>query len=109
MKKICFTVPVDHCEPVKAAMYDAGAGRFEGYDLQCWQVLGQAEFRPLPGSNPTTGETGKLEVVAEYKVEMFCDEEFLDASIAAMKSAHPYEGPQFEIYTIENSLSIPRD
>ena len=77
MKKICFTVPEDHCEHVKTAMYDAGAGRFEGYDLQCWQVLGQAEFRPLAGSNPTVGETGKLEKVSEYKVKMFCAEEFV--------------------------------
>lgn len=109
MKKICFTVPVEHCEQVKAAMYDAGAGRFEGYDLQCWQVLGQAEFRPLAGSNPTIGEPGKLENVPEYKVEMFCKEEYAEASIAALRASHPYEGPQFEIYTIENSLSIVRE
>ena len=108
MKKICFTVPVEHCEQVKTAMFQAGAGRFEGYDLQCWQVLGQAEFRPLPGSNPTIGESGKLEKVPEYKVEMFCEDEFLETAIAAMKSAHPYEGPQFEVYTIENSLTIAR-
>lgn len=109
MKKICFTVPIDHCEQVKAAMYNAGAGRFGGYDLQCWQVLGQAEFRPLPGANPTIGTTGVLEKVDEYKVELFCEDEYVDASILAMKNTHPYEGPQFEVYTIENSLSITRE
>lgn len=108
MKKICFTVPVDYCEQVKTAMYKAGAGQFEGYDLQCWQVLGQAEFRPLPGANPTIGEPGQLEKVPEFKVELFCEEKYLNAAVAAMKAAHPYEGPQFEVYTIENSLSIAR-
>lgn len=108
MKKICFTVPVDYCEQVKTAMYKAGAGQFEGYDLQCWQVLGQAEFRPLPGANPTIGVSGQLEKVPEFKVELFCEEKYLNEAVAAMKAAHPYEGPQFEVYTIENSLSIAR-
>lgn len=108
MKKICFTVPVEHSERVKAAMYDAGAGRYENYDMQCWQVLGQAEFRPLRGANPAIGEIGKLEQVQEYKVEMFCEEHCLNTAVQAMKAAHPYEGVQFEVYTIENDLTIER-
>ena len=108
MKKICFTVPVDHCEQVKAAMFDSGAGRFQGYDRQCWQVLGYAEFRPLAGSNPTIGEQGKLERVPEFKVELFCEDCYLEDAIKAMKNTNPYEGPQYEVYTIENDLSITR-
>ena len=109
MKKICFTVPVDHCEKVKAAMYEAGAGRFNNYDMQCWKTLGHGEWRPLPGSNPTIGKTGILERVEEYKVEMFCEDELVDAAIVALLTAHPYEGPQFEVYSIENDLQIERD
>src|SRR6185436_12919518 len=108
MKKINFTVPKDYCEKVKLAMFEAGAGKYENYDRQCWQTLGQATFRPLPGANPQIGKLHQLETVDEYKVEMFCEDEFVEAVIKAMKNVHPYEGPQFEIYTIENSLAITR-
>ena len=108
MKKISFTVPVQHCEEVKAAMYEAGAGRYENYEMQSWQVLGQAEFKPLAGASPTIGRVGELEKVQEYKVEMFCVDTFVDLAIKALLKTHPYEGPQYEVYTIENQLCINR-
>ncbi len=108
MKKISFTVPVEHLEKVKDAMFEAGAGKYERYDRQCWQTLGQAEFRPLEGANPHTGQMGKLEKVKEYKVEIYCLEENVDNAVRAMLEAHPYEGPQYEVYRIENHLTLKK-
>jgi len=106
MKKIAFTVPVNACEQVKEAMYKAGAGRFNNYERQCWQTLGEGQWLPMKGANPTIGKEGVLEKVQEFKVEMFCDDEYLDSAIKAMLDAHPYEGPQFEVYSIENRIVI---
>jgi hypothetical protein len=106
MKKISFIVPVDECETVKTSMFDAGAGCFEKYDRVSWQVLGQGQFRPLKGSNPSIGQIGHLEKLDEFRVEMFCAENYLDAAIEALRSSHPYESPVFEVTSVENSLSI---
>lgn len=95
MYQIIFYVPESHLETVKNAMFAKGAGRIGCYEQCAWQVLGEGQFRALPGSQPHIGETGKQERVPEYKVEMICDYDDLDAVLAAMSSAHPYEEPAF--------------
>jgi hypothetical protein len=89
--KIEFYVPETHLEAVKSAMFEAGAGNIGDYDSCAWQILGQGQFRPLQGSSAYLGEIDKLETIAEYKVEMICGEATLEAAIAALKQAHPYE------------------
>ena len=89
--KIEFYVPESHLAGVKSAMFAAGAGRVGDYDSCAWQTPGQGQFRPLEGSAPWLGQAGKVETVAEYKVEMVCAGEILGTVIAAMKRAHPYE------------------
>ena len=88
MKKTSVTIPMESLEKVKMAMFNAGGGKYESYDHQCWQTLGQAEFRPLKGSKPHTGELGKLEIVKEYKVEMFCRDDLALKVIEAMLNSH---------------------
>ena len=85
MYKITFYVPDTHLELVKAALFNAGAGRVGAYDSCAWQVKGQGQFRPLAGSNPFVGEHGLLEAVDEYKVELVCDDANIQAAIAALK------------------------
>lgn len=97
MYKITFYVPDTHLESVKAALFNAGAGRVGNYDSCAWQVKGQGQFRPLAGSNPFIGEHGLLEALDEYKVELVCDDANIHAAIAALKSAHPYEEPAYDV------------
>ncbi len=101
MVKLCFYVHRSHLEAVKRACFDAGAGGIGNYDSCCWQVLGQGQFRPLAGSSPFLGERDKIEQVAEYKVEMVCDDEAIVAVIAAMRAAHPYEEPAYDVWRLE--------
>lgn len=95
--RIDFYVPASHLEEVKSALFAAGAGRQGDYECCCWQTLGAGQFRPLEGSQPHIGETGELENVAEYKVEMICTAQCLKEAIAALRSAHPYEEPAFSV------------
>jgi len=101
MFKIAFFVPVGHEEAVKEAMFAAGGGRIGAYDRCSWQVLGVGQFRPLEGAAPFIGTVDALERVAEYRVEMVCEEAVIEAVIAAMKAAHPYETPAYEVYRLE--------
>ena len=103
MVKICVFVPTTHLETVKQAMFAEGAGKIGDYDHCCWQTLGTGQFRPLAGSQPFIGniEQGKLagevETVEEYKIELVCEKALLTATIAAMRKAHPYEEPAFDV------------
>jgi hypothetical protein len=91
MFKIAFFVPESHKESVKNALFAAGAGRIGDYDSCCWEVLGTGQFRPLPGANPFLGEQGVLEQVAEYRVELVCEDALLYTVIDALRAHHPCE------------------
>ena len=101
MKKLCFYVPVTHLDEVKLAVFNAGAGRYGKYEHCAWQILGQGQFKPLAGSQPFLGQPDQLEVVPEYKVETICEDSYLGEVIRALKAAHPYEEPAFDIHEIE--------
>jgi hypothetical protein len=102
MYKICFYVPENAVEIVKQAMFSAGAGRIGNYDSCCWQVLGTGQFKPLENSNPAIGETGKVETVSEYKVEMVCEEKIVKDVIEALRQSHPYEEPAYDVLRLED-------
>jgi len=104
--KFCFFVPVSSLETVKAAVFAAGAGRIGHYDCCCWQVPGSGQFRPLQGSNPHIGAHGCVENVEEYKVETVCSAGCVDAVIKALRAAHPYETPAFELWKLDDRSFI---
>lgn len=56
MYTLFFYVPQSHLDCVKDAVFAAGAGAMGDYQHCCWQVLGQGQFRPMPGSQPFIGE-----------------------------------------------------
>ena len=93
MHKLVFFVPETHKERVKQAVFNAGAGRFDGYDCCSWETLGNGQFRPLDGSQPFIGEQGKIEQVSEYRVEVIC--------ATALLLAHPYETPAYECWPVK--------
>jgi hypothetical protein len=97
MYKLCFYVPQSHLEEVKSAVFAAGAGRIGNYDNCCWQVLGQGQFKPLDGSQPFLGQQGGVEAVDEYRVEMVCAPQYLEAVVAALLQSHPYETPAWDV------------
>ena len=100
-RRIDVYVPETHAEAVKNAMFAAGAGTIGNYDCCCWQTVGRGQFRPLPGSDPYLGNTGTVEHVTEWKIEMICPEEKITAVIRALKQAHPYETPAFQHWSVE--------
>jgi len=102
MYKICFFAPKDAVELVKKALFDAGAGRIGNYDSCSWQTLGDGQFQALEGSNPTIGQHGVIEVVAEYKVELVCDDNYIKNVIKALKASHPYEEPAYDVIRLED-------
>ena len=104
MHKLGFYVPESHLEPVKDALFAVGAGRLGDYDSCCWQVKGVGQFRPLQGSKPHIGRSGELERLAEYRVELVCDDQVVKAAVAALLAAHPYEEPAWDLVHLVTEL-----
>lgn len=99
--KIVVYVPTAHADPVRRAMGDAGAGRIGNYDYCSFTVTGTGRFRPGPGANPTIGAVGRMEAIAEERIETVCAEERLRDALKAIRAAHPYEEPAIDVYPLE--------
>ncbi|KOG03019.1 Uncharacterized protein ABJ98_3995 [Pseudomonas syringae pv. aceris] len=87
-------------DEVKNAVFAAGAGRIGAYDHCAWQVLGQGQFRPLDGSQPFIGQSGVVESVQEWKVELVVADELIQQVVVALKQSHPYETPAYEVWRL---------
>lgn len=98
--KLCFYVPEANLEPVKQAIFKAGAGQLGEYSECCWQVLGEGQFRPSARANPAIGQAQQLEIVAEYRVECLVEQDKASAVLTALLAAHPYEEPAYDFCSI---------
>ncbi|SHH95680.1 NGG1p interacting factor NIF3 [Ferrimonas marina] len=101
MKKLEFYVPSADRDTVLEALFAAGAGRIGNYDRCCWFVEGTGQFRPLPGSNPHLGQQDQTHQEPESKVELVFDAGLQAEVVAALKQAHPYETPAYQILSVE--------
>ena len=101
MYKISFYVPLNYAEKVKSAVFLTGAGQLGNYENCSWETKGAGQFKPMSGSKPFIGEKGALEKVEELKVEMVCQDEFIEDAVRALKKAHPYETPAYDVIKIE--------
>ena len=102
MYLISVYVPQANKEEVKNAMFKAGGGRFKNYDCCSFELKGTGQFRPLNTSNPHIGEHEKIQVLEEYRVEMICEEKYLDDVVVAMKKTHPYEEVAYNVIKLKN-------
>ncbi len=100
--RLSFYVPESHLANVKQAIFNTGAGRFSHYDNVCWQSIGEGQFRPLEGSNPSIGQCDRLEKVTEFKVELLCSEENIVRAVDALNASHPYEEPADAVVRLED-------
>lgn len=101
MLKLVFFVPERHKESVKQAVFEQGAGQYEGYDCCSWETKGKGQFKPLSGSQPFIGNHNQIEVVDEYRIEMICSENNIKTVLEALIHAHPYETPAYEVQSIK--------
>jgi dinuclear metal center YbgI/SA1388 family protein len=89
---------------VHAALSDAGAGNIGDYSHCSFATAGTGQFKPLAGAHPTIGEVGRLERVAETRLEMVLPRSRRPTVVAALRAAHPYEEPAFDVLEL---ASVP--
>ena len=91
-------MPPSHLEATRDAVFAAGAGWIGDYSRCSWSTLGRGTFLGGEGTEPAVGEASRDETVAEYRVETVVPEEKLEAVVAALRRAHPYEEPAYDVY-----------
>lgn len=95
--KLVVFVPTEAAEKVSAAIFAAGAGQAGNYSRCSFQSKGTGTFFGEAGSNPAIGVPGKLEQVEEVRFETLVPTRRVDTVIAALRQAHPYEEPAFDL------------
>lgn len=91
-------VPTTDTVRVREALFAAGAGELGDYRECSWTVTGDGQFRPLPGAAPTLGTVGEVETVREDRVEVIAPRRSRARILAALRAAHPYEEPAFDVF-----------
>lgn len=96
--KLVWFVPAAHLRSTRDAVFAAGAGGIGNYSRCSWATFGEGTFRGGEGTTPSVGEAGIDQTVAEYRVETVVPAAKLDGVLAALRRAHPYEEPAFDVY-----------
>ena len=99
-RKLVVFVPAESLDAVRDALFDAGAGRIGEYERCSWYTEGTGTFFGGEGTAPSVGESGREERVPELRLEMVYPAERHDEVIAALRRAHPYEEPAFDVYEL---------
>lgn len=104
MYKLVFFVPESHLEPVKTAIFATGAGTIGDYEHCCFESRGTGQFKPNASAQPFIGQANQLEKVAEVRVELVCSDELIRDAIKALRAAHPYEEPAFDVWQLSELI-----
>ena len=99
-RKLVVFVPPAALDAVRDAVFAAGAGRIGAYERCSWYAAGTGTFLPLEGASPTVGAVGEEERVEEVRLETVFPAERHDDVVAALRAAHPYEEPAFDVYAL---------
>jgi hypothetical protein len=99
-RKLVVFVPAEALDAVRDAVFAAGAGRIGDYERCSWYTQGTGTFLGGESAEPTVGEKGREERVPELRLETVFPEDRHDQVIAALRSAHPYEEPAFDVYPL---------
>jgi hypothetical protein len=100
--KLVWFVPAEALQATRDAVFEAGAGRIGEYERCSWYTAGTGTFLGGDETDPAVGERGREEHVPELRVETVVPAERLDDVVMALRLAHPYEEPAYDVYALED-------
>lgn len=95
--KLVTFVPEEALERVSRAVFEAGAGRIGNYSACSFRSPGVGTFFGEEGTAPAVGAPGRLEQASEVRVETVVPVARIEAVLRALRQAHPYEEPAFDL------------
>jgi hypothetical protein len=99
-RKLVVFLPEDALDTVRDALFAAGAGRIGDYERCSWYAAGTGTFLGGESTDPTIGERGREERVPELRLETVYPAEREADVVRALREAHPYEEPAFDLYPL---------
>jgi hypothetical protein len=99
-RKLVVFVPPKALDAVRDALFAAGAGRIGDYERCSWYTEGTGTFFGRERTEPTIGERGREERVPELRLETVYPAEREAEVVRALREAHPYEEPAFDLYEL---------
>jgi dinuclear metal center YbgI/SA1388 family protein len=99
--KIFTFMPEKDVDKVRSSLATAGAGIIGNYRVCSFATPGTGTFFGDASTKPAVGEAGRLERVAEVKLEMVCSREALPLAIETLRRFHPYEEPAIDVVPLE--------
>jgi hypothetical protein len=99
-RKLVVFVPREALDAVRDALFAAGAGQIGDYEHCSWYTEGTGTFLGGKGTSPSVGQAGREERVAELRLETVFPAERQDEVLDALRRAHPYEEPAFDVYEL---------
>lgn len=105
--KLVAFVPGAVVDDVLDAVSLAGAGRIGDYERCSFRVLGTGTFRPLPGTNPHSGEgIGVDAAEEEFRLEVEVERSGVGPVISALLAAHPYEEVAYDLVPLLDGADV---
>jgi hypothetical protein len=99
-RKLVVFVPEEALDAVRDALFGAGAGRIGDYERCSWYTAGTGTFFGGESTDPALGERGREERVSELRLETVYPAEREADVVRALRAAHPYEEPAFDLYPL---------
>jgi hypothetical protein len=86
-------------------LFGAGAGNIGQYSQCSFRLAGTGTFFGSEAASPTVGQKGRREEVSEWRLEVVCPTDRVAEAIHAMRRAHSYEEPAFDVYPLQPQRS----
>jgi hypothetical protein len=99
-RKLVVFLPPEALDAVRNALFAAGAGRIGDYERCSWYTEGTGTFLAGEATDPTIGERGREERVPELRLETVYPVDREEQVVRALREAHPYEEPAFDLYRL---------
>lgn len=100
--KLVVYVPVSYGDRMRNALASAGAGVIGAYSGCSFTVSGIGRFLPGKGTHPFIGKEGRWEETEEERIETILPDDLVADALSAMRAAHPYEEPAYDLYELKN-------
>lgn len=97
VKLECF-IPEEYVGRLRDELNKNGVLTVDGLYDYCMAVSKvKGSWRPLAGSSPYAGETGKICEAEEAKIEFTCKKNLCRTAVQIISKVHPYEKPVINV------------
>ncbi len=101
--KLVTFVPRTQADEVRNALFGAGCGCIGKYDSCSYNTEGEGTFRAGEDTHPFCGKPGERHTEPEVRIETVLPAFRQAAALKALRAAHPYEEPAFDVYPLKNA------